>query len=500
MSEFLNYTVALTLRDGSTATGTITFVDPTEIRLAEAGGAARAIGSAQIADLKVLQLPRRKKKAAAPAPAPAPAPPRGLVDDAIVFASPASAPPLAPPLAPPAAALSDDVKQIKALSEFDFAANLAMFDKKSVFADFEKNDTVAPAERLVGHNKAAKFGNDEMVLDPASRRADRWDALDGRGTPLRAATPGAAAAASGAAGAATGAASGARGRLRFVHLERRQAVPLCSPVQLLEIERITAQQFGIDVATTTEVVAVNLALLVLTQILGAGRLGPQNHNLPPLVLLLVGSGRCGARALAVGRHLTNHGVRVLAFVVSADDEGDDHGARLQRAQFERCGGKVVAQDFGQLLEVVRHGLDTPVELIVDALQGYDGHLEDIYFSPQHQRTVALVVAWCNEPLQHIKVMSLDIPLGIDGGLGTVLDLGRIDCRWCVLMGLPITGLAHAYQNGHMAGGGGSSRDGHVLHYMVDAGVPNGVYGRGNLRKFEGVWFSAASAVRLEVEV
>lgn len=44
---------------------------------------------------------------------------------------------------------------------------------------------------------------------------------------------------------------------------------------------------------------------------------------------------------------------------------------------EKSGGKVITSNVDDLLNIINHQLDTPVELIIDALQGYDDHLEDI---------------------------------------------------------------------------------------------------------------------------
>lgn len=92
MTEFLNYKVDLTLKDGTKSTGLISQVDSQQIRLSNAIQSIQPkqtipyldIKSSEIADLKVIQLPpdfkqQQKKKQK----------PRNgeLIDDAIVFAS-----------------------------------------------------------------------------------------------------------------------------------------------------------------------------------------------------------------------------------------------------------------------------------------------------------------------------------------------------------------------------------------------------------------------------
>lgn len=519
MSDYLNYRVKLVLHDGSSPTGVITRVDNTQIVLSDVNNVAQSsikIDSEQISDLKVIQLPpdligklknqnqnqQKKKKKQQQAKQHTPEVSSVLVDDAILFAgTPIQMSSRSTPI-PQAHSNSDsseDIQQIKQSNEFDFAANLAMFDKKSVFADFQKNDTVLPSDRLVGHNKLPeKYGNDEMVLD--TRKADSWDLIgaskgnnkEGKknnGKQNTGITRG---------GTPINGEDNRSKNFRLIHLESHEIVPLCSPVQLLEIERISNETYGVSPQLMTEIVSTNLSNLILTSMLGGpGRLSnKKNHNLPPLVLLLIGSGRCGARAFATGRHLTNHGVRVLAFVVKCD-EVEDELLSKQWELFELAGGKVITSNFEQLLNIINNGLDTPIELIIDALQGYDEHLEDIFFESADLNTVRQIISWCNEPLQQVKIMSLDIPSGVDGGSGTVLDLGGIfiNCRWCISMGLPIIGVIHAYKNNHIQEGG------EVLHYLIDSGIPNKVFNsKSNLRKFDRLWFSSGSGIMLQLSV
>ncbi|CAK7891310.1 enhancer of mRNA-decapping protein 3 [[Candida] anglica] len=535
MSEFINYKVNIFLRDGTQSTGTITHVDSQKIVLgSESSNGPIHIDSHQIADLKVVQLPqdflkklknnkKGKKEQQQQRGGGTPVP--GLLDDAIVFAKPSSnqvqkvqdsnsrsnTPKLksqkSHQFPTPSTGTSDpvdwnndsDVQQIKSSNEFDFAANLAMFDKKSVFADFQRNDNVSPSERLVGHNKLEnvekeKYKNDEMVLD--NTKSDNWHLIGAKTTQTN---------------KKSGMTSGGRGTpvdesflapvkrtFKLINSESGEVVPLCSPVQSLEIERLASESYGITSDIMSENGAVNLSQLILQSILGGhNRLSnKKNHNLPPLVLLLIGSGKCGARAFATGRHLTNHGVRVLAFVASGEES--EEILSHQREIFEMAGGKVISSDFQQLLNILYNELDTPVELIIDALQGYDDHLEDIFFQEEDVKVLQNIIEWCNEPLQQTKVMSLDIPSGIDGGSGTVSDFGlKLNCKWCVSMGLPSTGLLHAYKNGLLPTG----VEGEVLHYVVDVGIPNKLFSsKGNLRKFDKFWFSAGAGIKLEVNV
>ena len=101
-----------------------------------------------------------------------------------------------------------------------------------------------------------------------------------------------------------------------------------------------------------------------------------------------------------------------------------------------------------MLDIINNQPDTPVEIIIDALQGYDDHLEDTFYQDEDQATLRKLMKWCNEPQQQNKIMSLDIPSGVDGGSGTLLDDSlKLNCRWCISMGIPLSGIILAYKMG-----------------------------------------------------
>lgn len=472
--EFCDYRVLLDFKDGTQTKGFITHVDGTKITLG-----SKVFSNSNVKDLKVIQLPDGKQRRKTTT---------SHLDESVASASKASSRSGTPKLPKKNPDWGSDVQGIKASDDFDFAANLAMFDKKSVFADFQKNDMISAQERLVGHNKVdkskkdhEKYDNDEMVIKNDGR--DKWNSIGSMthrlSSPVAAAHSG-------------GAATPSREQVFKFKFEDGTSVPLASPVQLLEIERAAQDAFGIDGKTTAEICAANLFKFVVTKILGGTtRLSNRrNHNLPPLVLLLIGGGQCGTKALALGRHLTNHGVRVLAYVMN---EELVEAEMLHQCQlFEKCGGKVVGREFLGLLDILHNQLDTPVELIIDALQGFSSQLPDIFYTAESQATLQQVVRWVNEPRQRLKVLSLDIASGIDGGSGTVTEASlQIHSKYIVSLGLPISGLLHAYQNGTL------SED--TIHFVVDTGIPNAVYWtKPHLRKFDKFWYCAEEVLQILV--
>lgn len=500
-TEFLNYTVDLFLKDGSRSTGRISAVDPTQITLNDVDQSTvpgQKVPTAQfknsfIADLKVTKLPpdllkslQKRAKIADNGKKEAKSKPKNKKEDGI-------------------SELEDNkaVSDLKVSNDFDFAANLAMFDKKTVFEDFQRKDHIKPENRLVGHNKVTnakpkgdqeKFRNDEMVLE--SGKADNWDLLGNnmeRKESLRNASI------TGRPGTPINDLSTSSllsKNYSLLNLSTRNTIPVCSPIQLLDIERIAADTLGFLQTLMAEVCSSNLSLFISQTILGgSSRLNPNNHNLPPLVLLLIGNERCSARAFSVGRQLSNHGIRVLAYVVSQTVSSDETYLQ-QKSMFQQAGGKIITDTVANLLDILNNKLNTPVELIIDALQGYDDHLEDIFYEPIEQEQIKELISWCNQPSQSNKIMSLDIPSGIDGGSGTIMDLAlTIRCKWCVSMGIPVAGITHAYRNEYLQVG----EDHDIIHLLVDIGIPNKVYQqKSNLRRFDKIWYGAENVVKMNV--
>jgi len=81
---------------------------------------------------------------------------------------------------------TEDATDIQDLGDFDFEANHAKFDKKSVFDQIRNEDTTADEDRLVSHNRLARPGTNggknlhptENVLSPPlKQQADPQDSL-----------------------------------------------------------------------------------------------------------------------------------------------------------------------------------------------------------------------------------------------------------------------------------------------------------------------------------
>ena len=65
----------------------------------------------------------------------------------------------------------------------------------------------------------------------------------------------------------------------------------------------------------------------------------------------------------------------------------------------------------ELLDILNNQLDTPVELVIDSLQGFASQLPDLFYTSESMDTLKHVVHWTNEPGQKFQVLSLDIASG-----------------------------------------------------------------------------------------
>lgn len=503
-----------------------------------------------INDLSVIELPkealkRNKLQKTPRAEQPSAASPK-LLDDAIIFAKPRSTSggnsqvsdsPRAAKKKVGGSAKSnhkdedtwnDDVSHIKKSQDFDFASNLALFDKASVFKDLKSKDTVSSSSRLAGHNKVdspakKNYDNKEMVLND---KQDTWDSITaseneakvhklnfeenlkkGKVSLLKRTVP-------------EPLEQPAKPQAEVVtrppifspkinsDIKFKMAgkpISFCSPLQMLEIERLSIDNFGCSNNMFVENASFGLTQLVIKVLGGSSRLN--THNKPPLVVLLVGNNRAGAKALAAGRHLTNRGLRVIAFVLNSDiseftgnesrrnnddifydaKEEFDNSVKDQLMLFIKFGGKVL-NNFQQLLKSIK-GLDSPLELVIDAIQGYDDSLSDLW--GDELKTCLKLIGWVNQ--QKAKIVSIDIASGLDGGSGQFslsssdieehqgsdvsIDNLRIHPHCVVGFGIPVIGVLHAYNLGEIEVGDWN-------HYLIDIGIPNKVYNsKGSLRKF-----------------
>ncbi|KAA8903297.1 hypothetical protein TRICI_005735 [Trichomonascus ciferrii] len=376
-----------------------------------------------------------------------------------------------------------DVREIKGSQEFDFQANLNLFDKQTVFDEIRQHDSTQPGARLVEHNRLpqqphaqpqsqpyqpqqpphshsttgtttpsnpnpqTKYGNREMVLEPRSNQSMNNNSVSQ---------------------------APQQNCLQFLNSGRM--CPTASPMQLLELERLANESFGMTEAMITENAGRGIAQLSLKALGGTSRFTTNNHNAHPLTVVLVGNNRSGCRALAAARHLANRHVRVLA-VLAAERHELSPSIQAQLLAFESSKGKVLVKRV-EALTTALSGYASPPELVLDGLQGYQQSTEDLWSDDVD--AIAGLITWGNK--QRCGVMSIDIPSGVDPATGQASP-GRpfIHSKWVLSCGLPLLGVLNSQLNPQLSP---------ATHYLLDAGYPQGALATGPLKKFTQIWFGA----------
>lgn len=407
---------------------------------------------------------------------------------------------------------SEDVKGIKDV-EFDFAANLSLFDKQTVFDEIRQQDKTDPNARLVAHNQQnrpvglpGKVPNNEMITQQSDSNWNFGASDDSSAsiatTTTTATNPLLAPAVTPAAAAAATAPSRVPANLRtlrkgseqlgragaqykFVARNTNTECPCASPVQVAELERLVAESFGISESVLSENAARGVAELALKALGGTARFQSKNRNSRPCVVALIGDHRAGCRALGALRHLSNRLVTTIA-VVPSKDVSHSSALTAQLRAFEASGGKVVARL--DKLRAVLSTLDSPVELIVDGLQGYQT-FEDLWEEDALATAIALV-EWANAlPCDSI---SLDIPAGLDASTGLPCSQQIfLRAKWVLSCGFPLTGTLNA----HLAE---VIPPAEWTHYLIDVGIPRAALDVGSMKRFQTVWFGANWYIELSL--
>ena len=275
--------------------------------------------------------------------------------------------------------------------------------------------------------------------------------------------------------------------------ERNRICPIVSPLQMLDVERIAETEMGLEEILMTENAARGIASVAI-QAFGT-RLNSQNHNPLPVVLVFAGNNKTGSRAIAAGRHLKNHHVRVMVCVVGLDREEELlENVRRQLNIFRNAGGTVAR--LSELATSLKP-LDAPPELIIDGLLGIHVSFEDL--RTDDLATAFELVNFANK--SSAGILSVDVPSGIDGHTG---ELSQVDsepgdgsrgqggfcvrARWVVSLGAPKTGLLNALDRG--------MGNGWKL-FVADIGIPNGAWRKYGIRRRHGVEFGAEWVVGVE---
>ena len=251
--------------------------------------------------------------------------------------------------------------------------------------------------------------------------------------------------------------------------------PCVSPLQMLELEQLCTTELGLSEEVLTENAARGIA--ETTYALASSEDAEQpNHR--PLIVVLVGNTRTGSRAIAAGRHLRNHGARVVLCILGLERELDLlESVQRQLKAFRSCGGQAIKQD--GLMRTLRK-LQAPTDLIVDALLGMHLSFDDL--RTDDQAAYFQLVCWANG--SEAVTVSIDMPAGIDpsSGKATMHDGSELVLLASVIicLGAPKTGLLIAMESLRKV------LNPHI--FVADIGIPNLAWKKFGTRRKAGVEF------------
>ncbi|KAL8934387.1 MAG: hypothetical protein Q9216_005940 [Gyalolechia sp. 2 TL-2023] len=421
---------------------------------------------------------------------------------------------------------TEEVTDIQDMGDFDFQGNLSKFDKRGVFEQIRQDDTTADEARLVsfnrlptrpGTNGGKNLHYTENVLDsPKANGHMSWNSEDdsegsddrfssGRSSrrnlsrvsvrkpPSR----------KGSAIIPPDHASSSGFPPRYSsqeHLSPRIKVkssnsryprseisrpssslfqlassgaycPCVTPLQMLELEQLATSELGLSDDMMTENAARCIAQLACKATAG-------NR-----VVVLAGNTKSGARAIAAGRQMKNHGMRVILFVLGIEREEDLlEMVRRQLSIYRNSGGRLAKAE--NLLALGRDQ-KSPSDLIVDALLGMHLSFEDLRTADQN--SFYEIAVWVNK--SNASVMAVDVPSGLDASSGSISrpksvpDL-LIHPTHVLALSAPKTGLLAA-----IAQQEGEQRRLWKL-FVADVGISNSVWKKFGTKRRHGVDFGA----------
>lgn len=284
--------------------------------------------------------------------------------------------------------------------------------------------------------------------------------------------------------------------------KNHQLIPMATPVELLEIERLTNETFKISTDTMNEVFANNASYLIRKHLGGSSRLTIKNQNPEPLIVILVSDmNRSGTKALSLARYLCQlKQVRVIILFACPSSEIQDKLCLQKIDTFKKSGGKVV--NSLKNLKLLVSKLNSPIEMIIDAMQGFDSNLSDFDEVKNSRSKIAEIIDWCNDIASsgNVRIWSIDIPSGYDSSSGlenfetAVTRVDKILCSYswplsCLKNMRPVIGYDSSDED---------VDDETVV--LIDCGIPKSVYAQKNsLRKFSTVdTFVVSGAIPLSL--
>ena len=235
-------------------------------------------------------------------------------------------------------------------------------------------------------------------------------------------------------------------------------IPYITTQQMIEVDRLMVDVFGIQLVQMMENAGRQLAVLARKRFLDGD---PVNKK----VIVLAGSGGNGGGAMVSARNLHNWGAKVDVFLTKPVRE-------LSGVIHEQA--KILQTMDVDLQTVIDFPKDPAPDLIIDGIIGYS-------LQGPPGGIAAEMINWVNR--LETPVLSLDVPSGLDAGTGEIHS-PAIHATATMTLALPKTGLRQP----------GAENVGEL--YLADIGVPPELYENPLLKLLVGPIFQKDQVIRL----
>ncbi|KAI9298638.1 YjeF N-terminal domain-like protein [Neoconidiobolus thromboides FSU 785] len=344
---------------------------------------------------------------------------------------------------------------------FDFVKYLGEFDKKGEFGKIKENDTVDPKDRLVYFNRKPKlenqsegqtnicqsssvqknYKNTEMVLSdsiyqPRTKNKNK----------------------------------------NVFFTESGIYVPTIDKNTMINAETITVNEMGPNQSQLFENGGRSICLMAIKAIGGPRRLRPDNHNTPPVIVLLVGNNKAGIYGLCAGRHLASRGCEVICLLVGNQDSEFNKDLLEQYKYTQYSGVKMINS-----IQKLPNPLKQPIDLIIDGLLGYEYSINSISLQFE-QQLINELISWVNN--SQTPALSIDLPAGLLLEKGSIVTSNNnsILPKWTIALGAPQKMVQYRHLIGEL--------------FLGDIGIPNKVWERVGISSWQPP-FGATYLIRLD---
>ncbi len=248
----------------------------------------------------------------------------------------------------------------------------------------------------------------------------------------------------------------------MIHSVPISSLPTLSRAQMIEVDRLMIERYGIDLLQMMENAGRELANLVRVSLLAQPITGSR-------VVILAGKGGNGGGALVAARRLYGFGAKVEVLLAGYRERFSGAVAH-QLTSLEMIG-----------VPINRLGRDNPLgeaDIVVDGLIGYS-----LMGAPRGE--IADLIRLANESGR--KIIALDLPSGLDADTGEALE-PTIRALATLTLALPKQGLLQP-------GAGAYTGD----LYLADIGVPPGLYREESIGLTVGAIFAEGTLLQLATD-